>query len=353
MTGAANAGVSGGRSLLHPESRVLVTGGAGFIGSALVWGLNRQGVERIVIADRLGTDDKWRNLVPLRFEDYVEAPDAFAARVAAGAYGNFDLVLHLAACSATTERDSGFLARNNYEFTRDLARWAVAAGTRFVYASSAATYGDGSAGMSDADQSAEALSRLRPLNAYGWSKHAFDVYAARAGLLPQIVGLKYFNVFGPNEAHKGEMRSLVDKAFAEIRDAGAMRLFRSHRPDYADGAQRRDFLYVKDAVAMTLHLADARDAGGLFNIGSGVASTWLELAAALYAALGRAPKVEFVEMPVELRERYQYFTCAVTDRLRAAGYGAAPTPLETAVQDYVRNYLVPHRRLGDEESGAG
>ena len=326
--------------------RVLVTGGAGFIGSALIWALNQLGVEKVIVTDRLGTDEKWRNLVPLGFEDYLEADDLMR-RLEFDSLGRFDLILHLGACSATTERDATFLARNNFEYTKELAHWALRRGVRFVYASSAATYGDGAAGMADQDDSAEALTRLRPLNAYGYSKHLFDQYAARAGILRQIVGLKYFNVYGPNEAHKGDMRSLVHKAYGQIEQTGGVQLFKSHRPDYRDGEQQRDFLYVKDAIAMTLHLAMTPHAHGLFNIGSGAAHTWLELTGALFAAMGRMPQVTFIDMPESIRAKYQYHTQADIAKLRAAGYSAPVTPLPEAVADYVRGYLVGDRRLGD------
>ena len=330
-----------------PFSRVLVTGGAGFIGSALVWALNRRGVERVVVVDRLGTDEKWRNLVPLAFEDYLEAEELLP-RLQSGALGEFDCVLHMGACSATTERDASYLARNNFELTKALAEWCVPRHVRFVYASSAATYGDGAAGMDDADARPAALQRLRPLNAYGYSKQLFDLWAARHGLLERMVGCKFFNVFGPNEAHKGDMRSLVDKAYRQVLETGEVQLFRSHRPDYADGEQRRDFLYVKDCVEMTLHLAATPAAHGLYNLGSGVASSWLELAGALFAAMGREPRIQFVDMPESIRARYQYFTCADVSRLRAAGYAAPATPLADAVRDYVAGYLDGDRRLGHE-----
>jgi ADP-L-glycero-D-manno-heptose 6-epimerase len=328
------------------DARVLVTGGAGFIGSALVWALNRRGCERIVVCDRLGTDERWRNLTPLRFADYVEADDLLP-RLQSGALGKFDLVLHMGACSSTTETNASFLIRNNFEFTKDLAAWALGQKsrgkkTRFVYASSAATYGDGSAGMEDDDAK---LDTLRPLNMYGYSKHLFDLHAKRAGFLNQIAGLKYFNIFGPNEDHKGDMRSLVHKSTAQVQTEGVIRLFKSYRSGYRDGEQKRDFLYVKDAVAMTLHLATTPKAGGLFNIGSGKARTWLDLARAVFAALKRKPKIEFIEMPEAIRDKYQYFTQANLVRLRAAGYTAPVTSLEDAVSDYVRNYLVPDQRL--------
>ena len=323
------------------DARVLVTGGAGFIGSALVWALNRRGCERIVVCDRLGTDERWRNLTPLRFADYVEADDLLP-RLPSGALGKFDLVLHMGACSSTTERDASFLIRNNYEFTKDLAAWALVNKARFVYASSAATYGDGSAGMEDDDAK---LDTLRPLYMYGCSKHLFDLYAKRAGFLNKICGLKFFNVFGSNEDHKGDMRSVVHKSFAQVRDKGVIQLFKSYREDYEDGEQKRDFLYVKDCVAMTLHLAATPRATGLFNIGSGQARTWIDLANAMFTALKTKPVIKFIEMPESIREKYQYFTQANLLRLRGAGYTAPVTSLENAVFDYVRKYLVPDKRL--------
>jgi ADP-L-glycero-D-manno-heptose 6-epimerase len=322
-------------------ARVLVTGGAGFIGSALVWGLNRHGCENVVVSDFLGTNEKWRNLTPLRFADYVEA-DTLLPRLQSGALGKFDLVLHMGACSATTEKDSSYLIKNNYEFTKDLAVWSLANKTRFVYASSAATYGDGSAGMDDNES---VLDGLRPLNMYGYSKHLFDLHAKRAGFLNRIVGLKYFNVFGPNEDHKADMRSLVHKSFAQVQKEGVIRLFKSYRKDYKNGEQKRDFLYVKDCVAMTLHLAATPKANGLFNIGSGGARSWVDLANAVFVALKKKPSIKFIEMPDTIREKYQYFTQANLLRLRGAGYTAPVTSLENAVFDYVRKYLLLDKRL--------
>jgi ADP-L-glycero-D-manno-heptose 6-epimerase len=326
---------------LDEKSRILVTGGAGFIGSALVWGLNRRGCERVVVVDRLRSTDKWRHLSPLRFHDYLEADDLLP-RLLNGSLGKFDLILHMGACSSTTERDAAYLIKNNFEFTKTLCHWALETDARFVYASSAATYGDGSSGMSDTDPN---LDRLHPLNAYGFSKHLFDRYAWRAGVLDRLVGLKYFNVFGPNEDHKGDMRSVVLKATVQVQGEGTIRLFKSYRPEYQDGEQQRDFLYVKDAVAMTLHLAAHPTASGLFNIGSGEAHTWKELALAVFRALEKAPRIEFIDMPEELRPRYQYYTKADIGKLRATGYDRPVTPLDDAVRDYVSNYLVPNRVL--------
>jgi ADP-L-glycero-D-manno-heptose 6-epimerase len=326
------------------EKRILVTGGAGFIGSALVWELNRRGAENVVISDLLGHSEKWRNLPPLQFADYLEADD-LRPRLLDGSLGRFDLILHLGACSATTERDATYLIRNNFEYTKDLAAWSLKHEARFVYASSAATYGDGSHGMDDTEDD---LGRFRPLNMYGYSKHMFDEYAQRHGWLLRIVGLKYFNVFGPNEDHKADMRSVVHKSYAQVLETGTINLFKSHRPDYADGEQKRDFLYVKDAVQMTLHLAETPAAEGLYNLGSGEAHTWNELARAIFAALGREPRLHYIDMPETLRDKYQYYTRAEIGKLRAHGYDQPLTPLNEAVADYVQNYLAKDRRLGDE-----
>ena len=328
------------------EGRILVTGGAGFIGSALVAALNQRGISDIVITDLLGSDEKWRNLTPLKFADYLEADD-FRKRIGQNqaALGDFSAVFHLGACSATTEKNASYLIDNNFNVTKELAAWSLAKNIRFIYASSAATYGDGAQGMDDQDPN---LGRLRPLNMYGYSKHLFDQHAQRKGWLDRIVGVKYFNVFGPNEDHKGDMRSLVNKAYEQIRATGRVGLFKSYHPDFKDGEQMRDFLYVKDAVEMTLHFAEsATTAGGLFNLGSGNANTWLTLTRAIFSALNLPPKIDFIEMPEALKGKYQYYTKADITKLRAAGYRRAMTPIEDAIRDYVQNYLATNRRLGD------
>ena len=328
------------------QSRILVTGGAGFIGSALIWDLNQRGVDDIIVADFLGTDEKWKNLTPLRFNDYLEADDLLRrVELDDPALADVELIFHLGAISSTTERDASLLIRNNFEYTKTLARWALAHDARFVYASSAATYGDGAAGMSDLELD---VSVFRPLNMYGYSKQLFDLYAARHGFLDGIVGLKYFNVFGPNEDHKGDMRSLVHKAYQQILETGKVKLFKSHRPDFKDGEQMRDFLYVKDAVNMTIELAETATAGGLFNVGTGRAHTWLELTSSIFEALDLPVSVEFIDMPEALRNKYQYFTQADLTKLRGYCKNLEITPLHDAVEDYVKNYLVPDRRLGDE-----
>ncbi|MDB6095635.1 MAG: rfaD [Verrucomicrobia bacterium] len=328
------------------SGRILVTGGAGFIGSALVWALNQRGHSDIVVVDLLGSDEKWKNLVPLKFADYVEA-HAFRSQLAANpaAFGRFSCVFHLGACSATTEKNAGYLVDNNYNVTKELAVWALEQDARFIYASSAATYGDGAQGMDDRDAK---IDRLRPLNMYGYSKHLFDLHAQRMGWLKQIVGVKYFNVFGPNEDHKGDMRSLVNKAYQQILTTGSVQLFRSHKPEFKDGEQMRDFLYVKDAVEMTLHFADkATSGGGLYNLGSGEANTWLTLTRAIFTALAREPKIEFIDMPEGLRGKYQYFTQAEIAKLRATGFDRPMTPLADAVRDYVQAYLATGKKLGE------
>jgi ADP-L-glycero-D-manno-heptose 6-epimerase len=332
---------------MKSSDRILVTGAAGFIGSALIWQLNREGFDNIVVSDILGTDEKWRNLVPLRFADYIEASSLLHS-LDSQELRETRYIFHLGACSATTETNASYLMENNFNFTKRLARWSIAGNRRFVYASSAATYGDGSLGMEDGFDHIESL---RPLNMYGYSKHIFDLHAKREGWFERqdgIVGLKYFNVFGPNEDHKGEMRSVVHKAYAQVRDEKKVRLFKSHHPDYRDGEQRRDFVYVKDAVKMTLHLARS-GRSGLFNVGTGQASTWIDLVTPIFDALGIPPDIQFIDMPNVLRGKYQYHTCAKTDRLKETGWIGDTHSLQSAVSDYVSNYLVPDHRLGQIE----
>jgi ADP-L-glycero-D-manno-heptose 6-epimerase len=329
------------------EGKILVTGGAGMIGSAVVWALNRLNLENIVVCDRLSDDDRYKNLIPLRFCDYVDADDLFAY-LAEPENHAIKTIFHLGACADTTETDGRFLMKNNFEFTKKLAQFAAGRGVRFVYASSAATYGDGAQGMEDGESD---LKKLRPLNMYAYSKHLFDIYGRSRGM--KLYAAKYFNVFGPNENHKAHMVSMVARAYRQIRETGAVQLFKSYHPQYADGCQRRDFLYVKDAAQMTIFLGevpekvDGRETAGIYNFASGEASTWLELVDPVFKVLGRPPCVEFIEMPENLRFKYQYFTRGDIQRLRAIGYAAALTPLGEAVTDYVSNYLVPGKRLGE------
>jgi ADP-L-glycero-D-manno-heptose 6-epimerase len=315
---------------------IVVTGGAGFIGRNAVEVLNRKGYENVLIVDALGTDEKWRNLRGLQYEDIL-SPSQFLDLVESNGLPKLDGIVHLGACSATTERDADFLLENNYRYTRVLCEWCLANGVRFIYASSAATYGEGAQGYSDSD---EATPTLRPLNMYGYSKHMFDLWALRHKLFDRIVGLKYFNVFGPYEDHKEDMRSVVSKSFFQIEREGKINLFKSYRPDYADGEQKRDFIYVKDAVDVTLSFLDEIEGGGLFNCGTGIARTWKDLGTAVFAAMDKPVHIDFIEMPEKLRGKYQYFTQAEMGKLRAAGYTKPFTSLEDAVRDYIQTYYM-------------
>jgi ADP-L-glycero-D-manno-heptose 6-epimerase len=314
----------------------VVTGAAGFIGRNVVEALNARGDTRLLLVDELGRSEKWKNLVGLRYED-IWHPSRFRQAFRDNTLPDGILsVIHLGACSATTETDADYLLDNNYAYTRELCQWCLDQGVRFVYASSAATYGDGALGYSDDD---DKTPLYRPLNMYGYSKHMFDLWALENNLFARIAGLKYFNVYGPYEDHKDDMRSVVHKSHQQIRAGGNVKLFRSHRPDYRDGEQLRDFIYVKDAVAVTLWLADRVRPSGLFNCGTGEARSWLDLARAVYAALGRVPEIEFIDMPATLQPKYQYYTKADMGKLRAAGYDRPFTSLEDGVRDYVRGYL--------------
>ena len=325
---------------------IIVTGGAGFIGSALVAALNRREITDILIVDELCTSDKWKNLPALQFSDYMEKQDFLDLVVENQVPEEVETIFHLGACSSTTEQDLSYLVKNNFEFTKWLALWAVESKIRFVYASSAATYGDGAQGFDD-DQ--EALHRLRPLNPYGYSKQLFDLWARETGLLKEIVGLKYFNVFGPNEYHKGDMRSYALKGFDQIKATGKVKLFKSGDSRYDHGEYVRDFIYVKDAVEMTLFFMDNPGIAGIYNIGTGQARTWNDYVRAIFAALDSAPEIEYVEMPAAIAGQYQYYTQANMERLRHAGYAKATQRLEDSVRDYVQNYLAQRSfRSGQE-----
>jgi ADP-L-glycero-D-manno-heptose 6-epimerase len=276
----------------------------------------------------------------LRFEDIL-SPQQFLNLVESHKTPAIDAVIHLGASSSTTERNADFLLSNNYHYTRSLCEWCLRKEIRFIYASSAATYGDGRHGYNDDDAT---TTTLQPLNMYGYSKHLFDLWALKNALFGKIVGLKYFNVFGPFEDHKDEMRSVVNKSYEQICQTGSVSLFKSYKPGVADGEQQRDFIYVKDAVNVTLHFLDDRKSSGLFNCGTGVARTWKDLATAVFAAMGIEPRINFIEMPEVLRSKYQYFTRAEMNKLRRAGYRADFTKLEDGVTDYVENYLAVRER---------
>jgi ADP-L-glycero-D-manno-heptose 6-epimerase len=318
---------------------LLVTGGAGFIGSNVVASLNEAGRTDVVVNDVLGGDGKWRNLQKRQLADVVPPDDLM--RWLDGR--KLEALVHLGAISDTTASDGDLVIETNFRLSLRLLDWCTRTGTPFIYASSAATYGNGEAGFVD-DFSSEALRRLRPMNLYGWSKHLFDlalVDRARRGekLPPQWAGLKFFNVFGPNEYHKGEMMSLLAKRFDDAREGRPIRLFKSHRAGIADGDQRRDFIYVDDAVAVVRWLLDNPRVSGLFNVGTGNARSFRDMMTALFVALGRAPDIEYVDMPASIRGSYQYFTQADMGNLRKAGYNAGFTPLEDAVKHYVSSFL--------------
>ncbi|WP_114394286.1 ADP-glyceromanno-heptose 6-epimerase [Oleisolibacter albus] len=320
---------------------LVVTGGAGFIGSNLVAALEARGLGPIVVCDQLGSGDKWRNLAKRCLHDLIP-PQALFAYLDRHA-GEVESVFHLGAISATTERDADLITANNFRLSLDLWDWCQRTETRLIYASSAATYGDGSAGFDD-DPAPAALARLRPLNPYGWSKHLFD-RRILAGLAlsgrrpPQWAGLKFFNVYGPNEHHKGEMQSVVAKLYPLLAAGEPARLFASDRPDYPDGGQKRDFVWVGDCVDVMLWLHATPTVNGLFNLGTGQARSWNDLAAAVFAAMNRPQRIDYIPMPPHLSGKYQYFTEARMDRLRAAGYTAPFTSLEDGVRRYVQDYL--------------
>lgn len=315
---------------------IIVTGGAGFIGSAFVWKLNCEGIDNILIVDRLGTSDKWKNLVGLRYTDYLHR-EAFLKMVSADAIPfEVDAIIHMGACSSTTERDADFLWTNNFAYTRTLAEWTLMHGVRFIYASSAATYGDGTRGFSDDHQQ---ITGLKPINMYGYSKQVFDLWTLRHKLESKMAGIKFFNVFGPNEYHKGDMASVIFKAFTQIKQTGIVKLFKSHLPRYSDGGQMRDFVYVKDCVNILWWLLKHPSANGIFNLGTGKARTWNDLIGAVYTAMGLPTNIQYIEMPEALRNQYQYFTQAEMTKLREAGCPVAFSSLEDSVRDYVVNYL--------------
>lgn len=325
---------------------ILVTGGAGFLGSALVCHLNGTGRDKVLVSDHLGTSEKFRNLSGLRFDDYMEREELLERIESGRVLPDIKAVVHLGACSATTEQDGSFLMRNNYAYTRSLAEWCLSRNVRFVYASSAATYGNGEYGYGD---DLSQIPALRPLNKYAFSKQAFDLWASSRGAFSFITGLKYFNVFGPNEYHKGGMRSMVLKAFEQVRASGRVQLFRSHRAGYRDGEQERDFVYVKDAIRITAWFLDHPEATGIYNVGTGRARTWNDLAKAVFGAMSVSPEIEYIDMPENIRHGYQYSTQAVMSRLQAAGCDLPAFSLEAAVRDYVQAYLQqedPYLRIG-------
>ena len=321
---------------------IIVTGGAGFIGSAVVWKLNQQRENNIIIVDELGKDEKWKNLVGLTFDEFIDK-HKFIKILDENLFNDAEAFIHMGANSSTTEKDAGLLLTNNYKYTKTLADFCLRNNIRFIYASSAATYGDGFLGFDDDENGCV---KLRPLNMYGYSKSLFDIWALRNNAFKEIVGIKYFNVYGPNEYHKGEMRSVVHKAFEQVRDTAQVKLFKSGNPKYNDGEQMRDFIYIKDAVDMTLHFLKHKDKSGLFNVGSGKARTWKDLINALFTAMGIPKKIVYIDLPEHLADKYQYFTEANLTKIKKAGYKKTITSLEDGVTDYVKNYLMGKQYLG-------
>jgi ADP-L-glycero-D-manno-heptose 6-epimerase len=318
---------------------LLVTGGAGFIGSNVVAALNEAGRSDVVVCDLLGNDGKWRNLAKRQLVDIV--PPAELAGWLQGR--KLEAVIHLGAISATTATDGDLVFETNFRLSMRLLDWCTANAVPFIYASSAATYGDGEAGFDD-DASVHALKTLRPMNLYGWSKHMFDLAVAERAargekLPPQWAGLKFFNVFGPNEYHKGSMMSVLARRFDDVKAGHVVQLFKSHREGIADGDQRRDFIYVDDVVRVVMWLLATPSVSGIFNVGTGKARSFKDLMLAAYAALGARPNIEYIDMPETIRGAYQYFTQSQVDRLCRAGYNGGFTTLEDAVKAYVGDYL--------------
>ncbi|MFC2091151.1 ADP-glyceromanno-heptose 6-epimerase [Elusimicrobiota bacterium] len=322
---------------------IAVTGACGFIGSALIWGLNNRGICDVLAVDVSSSidDKKKANLSSLKYRELIDN-ESFLTDLGKNRYGEMECIMHMGACSSTTETDWEYLKKTNFEYTQALAETACRDNIRFIYASSAATYGDGSAGFSDDHID---LNILKPLNSYGRTKHMLDLWAYENGLLEKIVGLKYFNVYGPNEYHKQDMRSFINKAFKQISETQQVRLFKSYRNEYAHGHQVRDFIYIKDVVDMTLHFFDKKDLNGIFNIGTGIPRTWNDLVKAVFLAMGLAPYIEYIDMPESIKGQYQYYTCADMDKFMRTGFNLVPLTLEKGVQDYVHKYLLQDKYL--------
>jgi len=311
---------------------IVVTGGAGFIGSCIVARLNAVGIEDILIVDHLkDKPNKKKNIENKKYTDYLDKKDFLQLVLDGKLDTSISTIIHMGACSSTTLTDADYYEKNNYEYSCHLATWSLKNNSRFIYASSAATYGDGSLGYSDRD---DVIPRLKPLNLYGQSKQKFDMWVLQNRHVDKMVGLKFFNVFGPNEYHKEDMRSVVAKAYKKVAEEGVIRLFKSYKPEYKDGEQKRDFIYVKDAVDVVMFFFDNPRINGIYNVGTGKARTWNDLAAALFDAVGKDVNIEYFNMPENLKSKYQYFTEADMEKLRGSGYQKSFTELENAVKDY-------------------
>ncbi|MGD9898869.1 MAG: ADP-glyceromanno-heptose 6-epimerase [Calditrichaceae bacterium] len=313
---------------------IIITGAAGFIGSCVVSKLNKEGVNDIIAVDALRENDKWKNLRNLSFSDYLDRDQLYSYLQQ---NLKVDAIIHMGACSATTEKDANYLMENNYRYTLRLAEYSVQNNVRFIYASSAATYGSGETGYDD-DESA--LHTLQPLNMYGYSKQIFDLKARREGWFDKMTGLKFFNVYGPNEYFKDDMSSVVFKAFNQINETGSVKLFKSHRPDFKDGEQLRDFVYITDVVNVIWYLLNNPKVNGLYNVGSGKARSFKDLVTATFKAMNLETNIKYIDMPENIRDRYQYYTQAEISKLRKTGYDQKMHSLEEGITDYVRNYLM-------------
>ena len=318
---------------------IIITGAAGFIGSVIAQGLFRQGVKDLVLVDKFNKPEKWKNVAGINFKEFVDR-DSFLDRLEKGEFGTPEAVIHMGACADTTEFNMDFLMAQNYEYSKRLCLWCQSKNVRFIYASSASVYGDGSKGFNDSD---DFTLQMEPLNPYGFSKLVFDRWLINNGLSKTVAGLRFFNVFGPNEYHKGKMSSIIYRAFPMAKKEGVVKLFKSYKKDFTDGGQRRDFIYVKDILPVVNFLLENKKACGIFNLGTGNARSFNELAAAILGPLGKKPIIEYIDMPEEIRNKYQYFTEAEMSSLRNVGYKGTFTSLEDAVSDYEQNYLVPGR----------
>lgn len=319
---------------------IILTGGAGFIGSCFLWKLNQLGIKDILVVDSIDSSAKWKNLLGKKFNDYLQKEE-FYKLLLENKLPKATKVVHIGACSSTTETDGDYFIKNNFEFSKELAKWSIKNGANFYYASSAATYGDGSLGYDDIHSK---VYNLRPLNIYGFSKQLFDLWILENNLVDKTTGFKFFNVFGPNEYHKGDMRSVVCKMFPDAKEKGVMKLFKSYKKEYANGEQLRDFVYIKDVVEVMNFFFQNPAKTGIYNIGTGKARSWNDIANAVFGALNKIPKIEYIEMPENIKDKYQYFTQANMEKVVTAGCKHKFMTLEESVNDYAK-YLTTNEYL--------